>query len=51
VGIRTVKVGERVGSLWVVTEGLKLGERVVAEGTQKARAGIQVNPKPFVESH
>jgi RND family efflux transporter MFP subunit len=51
VGIRTVKVGERVGSLWVVTEGLKLGERVVAEGTQKVRPGIQVNPKPFVEGH
>jgi RND family efflux transporter MFP subunit len=51
VGIRTVKVGDKVGSLWVVTEGLKLGDRVVAEGTQKVRPGIQVNPKPFVESN
>jgi RND family efflux transporter MFP subunit len=51
VGIRTVKVGERIGTLWVVPEGLKPGERVVAEGTQKVRPGIQVNPKPFVEGH
>ena len=51
VSIRTVKVGERIGSMWVVAEGLKPGERVVAEGTQKVRPGIQVNPKPFVEGH
>src|SRR5262249_42202068 len=31
VDIRTVKVDERVGSLWMVTDGLKLGERVVVE--------------------
>ena len=49
VGIRTVKVGDRIGSMWIVAEGLRAGERVVAEGAQKARAGIQVSPKPFVE--
>jgi RND family efflux transporter MFP subunit len=51
VGIRTVKVGDRVGSMWIVAEGLKAGERVVAEGIQQARAGVQVSPKPFVEGH
>ena len=51
VGIRTVKLGDRVGSLWIVTEGLKAGDRVVAEGTQQARPGIQVKPKPFVEGN
>jgi membrane fusion protein (multidrug efflux system) len=51
VSIRTVKVGDRVGTEWIVAEGLKQGERVVAEGVQKARPGMQVNPKPFtVES-
>src|SRR6202043_1801743 len=35
--IRTVKVGERVGSMWIVVDGLKQGETVVAEGTQKLR--------------
>ncbi len=37
VSIRSVKVGERVGNLWIVTEGLKAGERVVVEGLQKVR--------------
>jgi membrane fusion protein (multidrug efflux system) len=48
VAIRQVKTGERVGQLWVIEEGLKAGERVVAEGTQKVREGMAVNPKPFV---
>ncbi len=47
VSIRPVKVADRVGSKWIISEGLKPGETVVAEGTQKARAGIVVNPKPF----
>jgi RND family efflux transporter MFP subunit len=48
VSIRTVKVGDRVGSLWIIADGLKPGERVVAEGVQKVRPGAQVNPKPYV---
>jgi membrane fusion protein (multidrug efflux system) len=35
--IRSVKVGDRIGSLWVVEDGLKPGERVVVEGLQKVR--------------
>src|ERR1700704_3981331 len=51
VSIRTVKVGDRVGAQWIIVDGLKRGERVVAEGVQKVRPGVQVNPKPFgVES-
>jgi membrane fusion protein, multidrug efflux system len=42
--IRTVKVGERVGSLWVVEDGLKPGERVVVEGVQKVRDNEPVKP-------
>src|SRR5882672_7970410 len=47
VSIRTVTVGDRVGAQWIIVDGLKPGERVVAEGVQKVRAGMQVNPKPF----
>ena len=41
-----VKVGEQVGSMWIIEEGLKPGDRVIAEGVQKVRPGAQVNPKP-----
>ena len=46
--IRPIKVSDRVGSMWVVDDGLKPGENVVAEGTQKVRPDQQVSPKPFV---
>jgi RND family efflux transporter MFP subunit len=48
VSIRTVTPGDRTGSDWIITKGLKAGERVVAEGSQKVRPGAQVNPKPYV---
>jgi RND family efflux transporter MFP subunit len=47
VNIRTVTVGERVGSEWIIADGLKPGDKVVAEGIQKVRQGSHVNPKPF----
>jgi RND family efflux transporter MFP subunit len=47
VSIRSVTVGDRVGNQWVIADGLKPGELVVAEGVQKVRPGMQVNPKPF----
>src|SRR4029453_16283909 len=48
VSIRPVKVGERDGTMWIIDDGLKPGERVVAEGTQKVRPDMVVNPKLFV---
>jgi RND family efflux transporter MFP subunit len=45
--IRTVQMGERSGTLWIVKQGLQAGERVVVEGTQKAREGTIVNPQPY----
>jgi RND family efflux transporter MFP subunit len=48
VSIRAVKVGNRIGSMWIIEEGLNPGERVVAEGAQKVRPDVVVNPKPFV---
>ena len=44
VSIRPVMVAERVGKLWIVTEGLKPGERVVVEGLMKVRDGVPVKP-------
>ena len=40
-----VKVGDRVGSNWIIEEGLKPGERVVTDGVFHIRPGAAVNPK------
>ena len=47
ISVRSVQVGERVGSMWIINAGLKPGERVVAEGTQAVRDGMVVTPKPY----
>jgi RND family efflux transporter MFP subunit len=47
ISIRTVSLGESIGSEYIVNSGLKPGDRVVAEGVQKVRPGVHVNPKPF----
>jgi len=41
---RPVKVVERVGNNWVITDGLKAGEKVVTQGFMKVRDGVTVNP-------
>jgi membrane fusion protein (multidrug efflux system) len=56
---RPVKVGDRVGTNWIITEGLKPGEKVVVDGLLKvqmaaaqmpelAKTGIPVVAKPYV---
>jgi membrane fusion protein, multidrug efflux system len=56
---RPVKMGDRVGPNWIVSEGLKPGEKVVVEGIQKvqqfaaavpemAKEGVPVVAKPYV---
>ena len=50
VDIRIVNPGERIGSLWIIKEGLKPGERVIVEGLQKVRPGMKVEPKSVVKS-
>jgi membrane fusion protein (multidrug efflux system) len=47
VSIRPVQMGERIGSMWEVTEGLKPGDRVVVQGLQKAREGSTVAAKDW----
>jgi len=46
--IRSIKVGERVDTRWIIQDGLKPGERVVAQGQQTLRPGTIVQPKPYV---
>ena len=48
VSIRPVKMGERIGAMWEVTEGLKAGDRVVVQGLQKVREGTRVTPKEWM---
>src|SRR3984957_13879416 len=50
VQLRTVTVGPIVGTLWVITSGLKSGERVVAVGADKVKEGGLVNPAPYKET-
>jgi RND family efflux transporter MFP subunit len=45
--IRPVKTGERFGQMWVITDGVQAGEQVIAEGIQKAKEGVTVQPKQF----
>jgi membrane fusion protein (multidrug efflux system) len=47
VSIRPVTMGERIGAMWEVTEGLKPGDKVVVEGIQKAREGSIVTVKEW----
>ena len=43
--VRTVKLGARAGSNWIVEEGIAAGERVVVEGFSRAKNGTTVVPK------
>lgn len=44
---RIIKVVRTVGDSWLVSEGLKTGDRVIMEGLQKARPGTPVKAVPF----
>jgi membrane fusion protein (multidrug efflux system) len=47
VELRPVVTAERVGESWIVTQGLKPGDRVIVEGTLRVRPGMVVNPSPY----
>jgi len=47
VSIRQVSLGETFGHDWIVLKGVNPGERVIVDGVQKVRPGMQVDPKPF----
>jgi membrane fusion protein (multidrug efflux system) len=44
--IRPVKAGEKVGTFWVIDDGLKTGDQVIVEGVEKVKDGTPVVPKP-----
>lgn len=44
VSVRNVKVGERLGALWIVESGVNPGEEVITEGNDKVQDGMTVNP-------
>lgn len=46
VELRAVKTGARSGTWWVISEGLKPGEKVIVEGLQKVRNGLEVVAQP-----
>jgi RND family efflux transporter MFP subunit len=48
--LRTVEVGPKVDTLWVITSGLKPGERVVAVGAEKVKEGQLVSATPYKET-
>lgn len=48
--IRPVTVGERVGDMWIIKNGVQPSEQVIVEGFQKVREGSPVVPKPFQPS-
>ncbi len=50
VDMRIVTPGERIGSLWIIKEGLKPGDHVIVEGLQKVRTGMKVEPKAVAKS-
>ena len=43
---RSIKVGPRVDAMWIVEDGIAVGDRVVVEGLQRIREGLTVAPKP-----
>jgi membrane fusion protein (multidrug efflux system) len=47
---RPVKLGGARGNQWIVLDGLKAGDRVMADGFQKVRPKTPVNPVPWTPS-
>lgn len=41
---RRIQAGVKVGSLWLIGDGLQAGEKVISEGIQKVRNEMVVNP-------
>jgi membrane fusion protein (multidrug efflux system) len=45
VNIQAIKVGDQIGSSWVILDGLNPGDRVIVDGIQKVTTGMHVIPK------
>jgi len=44
--IRPVKAGEKIGTMWVIDDGLKADDKVIVQGVEKVQDGTPVVPKP-----
>ena len=42
--LREIKVGPKIKDFWLISEGLKPGEKVIFEGLQRVKDGTVVNP-------
>jgi membrane fusion protein (multidrug efflux system) len=47
VAAQNVVPGDRIGDRWIITQGLKPGDRVIVEGAMKVRPGAPVTPQPW----
>ena len=47
--VQVIQTDRSVGDKWLVTDGLKVGDRVILEGLQKARPGAAVKAVPFTD--
>jgi membrane fusion protein (multidrug efflux system) len=50
VAVQPVKADAAQGDVWIVSEGLKAGDRVIVEGFQKVRPGAVVKPVPWKQA-
>ena len=46
VELRTLTTGRAIGDSWLVTSGLRAGERLIVEGVDKVKPGMQVKATP-----
>jgi membrane fusion protein (multidrug efflux system) len=44
---QNVVPGDRIGNRWIITQGLKPGDKVIVEGSMKVRPGMRVTPQPW----
>lgn len=51
VELRMINTAERSGDDWIVTQGLKPGDRIIVEGQLRVRPGMRVNPQPYRPQH
>ncbi|AIY40082.1 RND efflux system [Collimonas arenae] len=47
VTVQPVKADTAQGNSWIVTDGLKAGDKVIVDGLQKVKPGAVVNPSPW----
>ena len=46
-GVKPVQTAAWQGAQWIITDGIKAGDKVIVDGTQKIFPGAKVNPSPY----